>query len=127
MLQTSASLNLTTWARRWKTPRSSARKIRTQAMKPTQCQQVISTTANMPPRKRLLSHRSRHAGFHSGLRSRPNVRPLTFVPPEDQRAGDVDAGVGARNDANEEGEGKVVNRAAAKDIKRQGCQEDSAG
>src|ERR1035437_3887568 len=49
------------------------------------------------------------------------------MPPQDQRSGDVDAGVGAGNDANQEGEGKVVNRAAAKDIKRQSCQEYGAG
>src|ERR1019366_3181687 len=105
MLQTSASLNLTVWAWRWKTPRSSARKIRTQAMKPTQCQPVISTRASMSPRKRLLSRESRRAFDDAHLRPGANVRALAFMPPEDQRAGDVDAGVSAGNDANEEGEG----------------------
>ena len=46
-VQTSASLNLTTWAWRWNTPRSRARKTSTQAMKPTQCQAVISTRASI--------------------------------------------------------------------------------
>src|ERR1017187_3612703 len=79
------------------------------------------------PRKRLLPHGSSGAFDDAYLCSCAKLRSLTFVPPEDQRAGDVDAGVGACNDANEKGEGKVVNRAAAKDIKRQGCQEYSAG
>src|ERR1017187_7536808 len=87
ILQTSASLNLTAWAWRWKTPRSSARKIRTHAMKPTQCQPVISTTANMSPRTRLTPHGSRHAFDDGHLRPCAKLRALAFMPPEDQGAG----------------------------------------
>src|ERR1017187_3151228 len=126
-LQTSASLNLTVWAWRWKTPRSSARKIRTHAMKPTQCQPVIATRASMSPHQRLLPRGNRRAFNDAHLRPCANVRALTLMPPEDQGAGDIDAGVSAGDDADEEGEREVVDRAAAKDEQRQGGQEHRAG
>src|SRR5215469_2394603 len=56
-VQNRASLKLTTWARRWNRPRSSARKITTHAMKQIQCQMVIWTSASMAadqqPNKKL--------------------------------------------------------------------------
>ena len=45
--------------------------------------------------------------------------PLTFVPPEHQRAGNVDARIGAGDDADQEGEGEIVDDAASKQIERQ--------
>jgi len=38
----------------------------------------------------------------------PDLRPLALVPPEDQRARDVDGGVGAGQNAHQEIEGEVV-------------------
>ena len=52
--------------------------------------------------------------------------PLSMMPPEDQRAGDVDARIGASDDADQEGEGKVVNGAAPEDKEGQGRQKDGA-
>src|SRR3989442_267813 len=57
VLQSNASLNLTSWAWRWKTPRSRARKTRTQARKPIQCQAVMATSASM--RLTLLANRKK--------------------------------------------------------------------
>jgi len=37
--------------------------------------------------------------LHGGLR--PDLRPLALVPPQDQRTGDVDTGVGAGDDTDE--------------------------
>ena len=49
----------------------------------------------------------------------PDLRALAFVPPEDDGAGDVDAGIGAGDDADQESEGEIVDHAAAKNVERQ--------
>ena len=54
-------------------------------------------------------------------------RALALVPPQHQRAGDVDAGVGAGEDADEEGEREVMDDAAAEQVERGGGEEHRAG
>src|ERR1051326_9370323 len=67
---------------------------------------------------------SEGAALENNLGSGPGA--LTAMPPEDQGAGDVDAGVSAGDDADQEGKGKIVNCASAKDEQRQGGQEERA-
>src|SRR5882672_798347 len=52
-----------------------------------------------------------------------NMRPLTFMPPKDQRAGDVDAGISTSDDADQKSKGEIVDRAAAEKIERHRRQE----
>src|SRR2546421_5186917 len=101
-------------------PRSNARKTRTQAMKATQCQPVISTRANIwqPP-----SASRRRLDFGGGLSrdwSAADVGPLPFMPPEHQRARDINTGIRPSDDADQERKREVVDRAAPKNVKRQG-------
>ena len=56
-----------------------------------------------------------------------DVRPLAFVPPEHDRAGDVDARIGAGDDADQEREREVVDGAAAENKERQRGEEHRAG
>ena len=52
---------------------------------------------------------------------------LALVPPQHQRAGDVDGRIGAGDDADEEGEGEVVDHAAAEKVERHRGEEHRAG
>jgi hypothetical protein len=54
--------------------------------------------------------------LHHHLR-RADVRALAFVPPQHERAGDVNGRIGAGDDADEEREGEVVDDAAAENVK----------
>src|SRR5208337_2742347 len=70
-----------------------------------------------------ISWRVRAWPSPSCFRPRPGRCPSAahpLVPPQDQGAGDVDAGVGAGDDADEEGEGEVVDGAAAEKVKGSG-------
>src|SRR5256885_15602699 len=100
----------------------------TQAMKPSQCQPVISTKASVivaPKREFQAPEKShvpnlefgrrcprqndslrvplpsRHGDVfgHALLRTGANFGALAFVPEEDEGARDVDAGIGAGNNA----------------------------
>src|SRR5436309_1754228 len=46
------------------------------------------------------------------------MRPLTLVPPQDQRARDVNARIGAGNDTDQKREREIVDGSAAEQIKR---------
>lgn len=52
---------------------------------------------------------------------------MTFLVPEDEGAGDINAGVGAGDNSDEEGKGEVIHRAATKDEEGQGGEEYGAG
>ena len=52
---------------------------------------------------------------------------MSLVPPQHERAGDVNARVGAGDDTDQEGEGKVVDFATAEDEERECCQEHGTG
>jgi hypothetical protein len=73
-----------------------------------------------------LHRLSRRAAIHSH-HAGTDVRALPFVPPENQRARDVDRGIGACDDADEEGERKVVHWTAAEYVERSRGEEHRAG
>src|SRR6266540_2302465 len=134
-VQTSASWNRTTCARRWNTPRSSESNSRTTTMNPTQWIGVISISASMPkgPIGCLANSCSvRDTTLDAGCRGvvhdhlRAGFGTLALVPPENQGAGDVDAGIGSGDDANKEREGEIVDHPAAEDVERHGCEEHGA-
>jgi hypothetical protein len=106
-------------------------------MKPAQCQGVISiesfaiydlrfivaptanSIVNRQDRFRLqIPDLRRRRVLHGHLR-RADVRAFALVPPQHDRAGDVDGRVGAGDDADQEGEREVVDDAAAPDEQRQ--------
>lgn len=62
---------------------------------------------------RLPSRRNCHA-FGPNLGSRAQGRPLAFVPPEHERARNIDARVGPRNDPHQERERKIIDGSTAK-------------
>src|SRR5258706_15988406 len=78
---------------------------------------------------RSLPHETRcrrgSSSFHHHLRS--GARPLASVPPEHQRAGDVDARIGPGDNADQERERKVIDRATAKNEQRERPDKDRAG
>src|SRR5579871_4837589 len=58
---------------------------------------------------------------------RPNLRTLAMMPPENERAGNINTGVGSGDDADEESEREVIDCAAAEKIKRCRGDKDRAG
>src|SRR5688500_6750777 len=112
-VQVSASRKRTSWALRWKTPRSSARKVRTHPINPNQCQPVISARARL---RTLLSSGSDRFDVHS---RQPDFRPLTLVPPEHKRAGDQKTRIGAAQDAEQERKCEIIDHPAPEEQQRQ--------
>src|SRR5437867_5077989 len=53
---------------------------------------------------------------------RADLRPLAFVPPQNQRARYVNARIGAGDNTNKERERKIVDSAAAENKQRHRCQ-----
>src|SRR5262249_42004554 len=64
--------------------------------------------------------------YDDRCRSSSTLGTFALMPPQDQRAGDVDARVGSSNNADQEREGEIIDRTAAENIKRDGCQENRA-
>src|SRR5271166_2204141 len=103
-LQSRAVLGWTSLVERWKTPRSSARKTRTTPTNDAHCQKVMGAVAGMA----LGARANPGCLFHGNLSAATGLGTFAFVPPQNERAGDVNTGIGSGDDADQEGESEIV-------------------
>src|SRR5438445_12294540 len=92
----------------------------------------INRTCRLFPRSDPVSHKLRR--FRPHLRyildddlTSADVRPVPMVPPQDERAGDINAGVRAGQNTDQERKSEIVDFTAAENIEHHRGEENGSG